>query len=407
MVHQQAISLDWYLGFLRLLRSPNMLSAAYGLMTTATAAAAGVVGVACFKNRLYTSVNNRIETDQLMDELHRRQGDMFALFERSYKSRWVPTLLLTAGYCASVEVHTSEYDVTQQSIEATVYLPCCFSWSSFTRRHLQSSSDDSTTDADSTDVQNKLPTKLPHAEPSSASLAWPDWSVEERLVFPPGTPDDELHQADAIAEHAKAILTSVQCASGLFVTSGAPGTGKTSAGLRLAQKLGPRTLVVRSYRPTQPGHMLSAIERVRKEFGDDGYIVVLLNEFDSWMDSFASGKGGMPSHPKLITEVLNKDMWNEWADSIHRRDRVVVWMTTNCSLQGYDPALLRPRRVTARYHVHDTTSFDLVFGPHVKVNVSVSDDDSSVSSDGSDLDDDSAYSPTELSAPLLQCIDRV
>ncbi len=143
-----------------------------------------------------------------------------------------------------------------------------------------------------------------------------------------------------------------------FVASGAPGTGKTSAGLRLAQLLthstGTKVVVSRTYRPTEAGHMIHMLDSAREDAGDDGYLLVILNEFDVWMSSFSTNSGAsLPKNDKVITEVTDKDTWNEWADAIHRMDKVVVWMTTNASLDDYDPALLRAKRITKRYEVLD------------------------------------------------------
>jgi ATPase family associated with various cellular activities (AAA) len=401
----------------------KMLSTAAGIISTAGMATAGALTVmgAFVKQRLYTSVNNRVETHQIVDVL-RRQPGCYACAERSIDGQWTPTVVVSPQFCASVTVHTSQYDVTQQSIEATVWLPCWMSWSAFHEHHLKKKAvDDGSDDEDhdgslAVDSHSAhLATKLYHAEISGSSLAWPDWNAEKRLVFPPGVPEAELALADSLAATALAHVRRENGGSAIFVANGAPQTGKTSAGLRLAQRLGSNTIVARSYRPIQPGHMLSAIERVRTELGDkDAYIVVLLNEFDTWMDGFASenNQNLKNQHPKLVTEVTNKETWNEWADAIYRKERIIVWMTTNSDLEGYDPALLRPKRVTARYMVHDQTSFETVFAPPevkaevVKPEVNKADVTDNVKADVHMSRASSVDSTTCLTTPLLLAMSR-
>lgn len=389
-----------------------MLTAAYGLMTTVGAAATGALSAMCLKERLYTSVNNNIETDLLMEELHRRQGSLLGLYERSVKKgRWMPTVVLTPAYCASVKINTSQHDITQQSIEASVWIPCCASWDIFTEKRLRFKGE--TDDGDVDAAPGALPEQLPHVVIRDPYIMYPSWKVKKQLVFAPDTPEEELVLADALADRALATLQGKRT-SGIFVVNGPPKTGKTSAGMRLAQKLGPRTLLVNTFRPTQAGHMLDMMEYVRDEYSsEEDYIVILLNEFDTWMNDFADGKGGslskqgssLTKHPKLITEVTDKDTWNTWSETVLKRSRVVIWMTTNSDLRGYDESLLRSDRISARYCMLDAERFDVVFEPKteakaaVKVQVQVQPD--ALQSDQSDCSECSG-----LTAPLLQAACR-
>lgn len=376
-----------------------MLTAAWGLMSTVGAAATGLLGTVCCKQRLYTSVNNKIETDLLLEELHRRQGSLLGLYERSInKGRWMPTVVMTPSYCASVKINTSQHDVNQQAIEASVWIPCCASWDIFTKKKLQFKEEADNSVAEAT--PGALPEKLPHVK-CGTYIMYPDWKVSDMLVFAPDTLEEELVLADALAERALATLQGKRT-SGVFMVNGPPKTGKTSAGLRLAQKLGPRTLVLDTFRPTQAGHALDAIEDVRNQYSSDAdYIVVLLNEFDTWMSVFADGQGGsLPKHPKLNTEVTDKDSWNTWSETVLKRTRIVIWMTTNSDLRDYDEALLRSERVSARYCMQDAERFDTVFEYKPKMAPATEHPDA-LQSDQSDCSECSG-----LTAPLLQVAGR-
>lgn len=341
------------------------------VISSAAGIAAGVLStvsfMGCCKTRFYTSTNNKIETDALLDAIKKhKDGDRcsIAWSENYWNNAWIPTFLISPRhcFCASTDVTSSSYDLNQQVIEVRVTMLCCLSWDTLpVRRRKDPDACSSVTD------EQPLPAELPHVEVTHPSLMWPDWAVNDRLVFPPGTPEAELQQADLIARN---VLSQVQdgssssSTSAVVVVRGPPRTGKTSAALRLAQLLGPRTMVCKTFKPNLPGHMLVQLDNVRKQQGPDEYLVVLLEEFESWMDGINNdsrdGRKRTDVHSKLLTEVTDKSSWNVWADNISRHKKLIVWMTSNhddAKIAQYDPALLRRDRITAHYVTVDDRSF--------------------------------------------------
>ena len=330
-------------------------------MFTGTAAATAVgLGATLFsKNRLLTTVNNKTDVDRFVKFAGKRGESPLGCYGRFVDNAWVPTYWcsLYPMFFSKVDVVSSEYDITQQVVDVSLSIPCWVSWDTFLEHTLHDGGKKNNKQQED-GKEDALPNALARIAISSPLLAWPDWSVkDDEKVFPDNTPESELALADRIAEDALEVLRKRNVTSGIFVVTGAPQTGKTSAGLRLAQKLGADTIVARDYRPTQAGHMVRALERVRNDYaGKEGYLVIILDEFDRWMMNFP-----LPQHNKLHTEVMDKDSWNVWADQIHLKDKVIVWMTTNDNVDDadkYDPALLRPKRVTMRYDVADQSTFE-------------------------------------------------
>lgn len=328
------------------------------LVSSGAGIAAGVLStvsfMGCCKTREYSSATNKIETDALISAI-KAQKDRdwcnLAWSESFWNNAWIPTFMVSLRhcFCASTSVSSSSYDLNQQVIHVRVMLLCCVPWDKLPTQRVREESSDAKA------KEYKLPEELPHLEVSHPNLMWPDWGVNDRRVFPPDTPEAELQLADRLA---RAVLSQVQgnCTSAVIIVRGPPRTGKTSAGLRLAQLLGPRTMVCKTFKPCLPGHMLVQLDNVRKQQDPDEYLVVLLEEFESWMDTInndsVDGRKATGVHNKLLTEVTDKSSWNVWADNVSRFKKLIVWMTSNhddAKIAQYDPALLRRDRVTAHY----------------------------------------------------------
>ena len=77
-------------------------------------------------------------------------------------------------------------------------------------------------------------------------------------------------------------------------------------------------------------------------------LIVVLEEVDRIFEQF----GNVEEHPSLITQVKNKNDWNNLLEYVHSIENVVLILTSNMTIKElgtkYDPALTRPYRITQR-----------------------------------------------------------
>lgn len=321
-------------------------------------ASAGVVAVTgivsraswllCLKTKEFTSVSNKIEADALVKELSTNDHCWSTSVYNSQLAIWVPTQVITTRFCASLSVVTSEKDPHVQTFKVTVRTCCCMPWAPVHERLRPPAALKSLDEAG-------LPLTLDHLVQGCASLDWPDWSIQQKAAHAPNTTEKELEQADGIAHRAHAQLHSN--GSAVILVRGEPMTGKTSAGIRLAQIL--NAVVCTRFNPTVAGHMLSQLIRARNEHNPDAWLIVFMDEVDVTLDSL----GSIVPNNTLVTEVMKKNSWTQYMDEVAKLHRVIFWLTTNADdakIAAYDPALLREKRVTAHYHATGMNAFHAV-----------------------------------------------
>ncbi|MEW5315206.1 MAG: hypothetical protein WDW38_006652 [Sanguina aurantia] len=327
----------------------NLFALASTAFVTLTGVFTGASFLMCVKTREFTTAANKIETDAVIKMLA-TQGHRLAFAERWVSDLgWVPSCVVTGGYCASLTVLTSEHDPRVQIFEVLVRRPCCLPWAPFHSLLRPAPM------ALLLSGKAELPEALDHLVQGSANLSWPDWSVLRKSAHLPDTTEKELAQADAIARMALDQLHSN--GSGVFLVRGKPMTGKTSAGMRLAQILG--ATVCTRFNPTRAGNMISQVIRARTEHSPGGWLIIFMDEVDVTLDALHA----IPINATLLTEVTGKDSWDDWVDDVSRNDKVILWLTTNADdakMASYDPALLREKRVTAHYHATGSDAFHAV-----------------------------------------------
>lgn len=330
-----------------------------------------VFGLLC-KSRVYLSTTNKVETDALMDMLSR---SALSVREMKPQSKWIPTGCSVGwAFAACTTVTTSQYDPHVQTYELNLYRPSCLPWDWLApgSRGGRAAEDGCEKDG----CEKDLPATLQHMVIQCPRKDWPQpWGFEERSVFPPGTCGEALGEADRIARRARELLN--ENGSGVFVVRGPGARGKSSAGWRLAQLLGAHTIVLKEYDPTEAGLMFSEVLQARKQFNEDAYLFVELDEWDKFLHKIAvTPEGeveppGIAAHPKLRTDVLNKAGWHRLLHNVLTSKRIVVWMPANVDderLKEYDPTVLRGcQRVTAHYKWDEETSRFVVVHEDVTV----------------------------------------
>lgn len=132
---------------------------------------------------------------------------------------------------------------------------------------------------------------------------------------------------------------------GVYLFSGVPGVGKTMACKLLSIELG--GILCIDFNPSKPGHVIQTIISAAPPSATTPLIIVI-EEVDRIFEKF----GTITEHKKLVTQVTNKNDWNNMLEYIHSIENVVLIMTSNMTLQElskkYDPALTRQYRITKR-----------------------------------------------------------
>lgn len=340
------------------------LLSTFGLMLTSSL---GFVCFACMKSRQFSSSTSRIESDAILKLLpqysHLSWSELFVP-----TVGWVPKLVISRGFCASVRMASSHPMHKAVECEITVWRPCGLSWDWFEELirapALKNSMNKPGTDSPSREQAPQVPLPLSpfldHLIQSSAHHAYPELRIMSKCAHPPGTSQQELCQSDAIARRALAHLN--EFGSGVFLVRGPPMTGKTGAGMRLAQLLGNEgggAVVCTRFSPFRAGCMMTQLTEARGSHKPDAWLVIFLDEIDVKLDTL----GSVPPNSKLLTEITDKDSWNDWLDDVGRCKKIVLWLTSNADdakIASYDPSLLREKRVTAHYHATGSDAWRVV-----------------------------------------------
>lgn len=328
----------------------DIFSIAASLGVAAMAAMSVAVGASsiAFKTRHFDSVTAKIETDAIM-KIFPEHSQLSCSEIHVPHIGWVSRYVVSRHFCATLKVNSSPTDLHLQTFEITIWRLWCLSWRGFEEmlRPLEPGRQDVSVVG--------LPMFLDHLVQSSASHSYPDFTVQSKCAHPPDSTEEELTQSDAIARRAINQLNAN--GSGVFLVRGKPMTGKTGAGMRMAQILG--AVVCTRFSPFRAGNMVTQLTKARSEHRPNSPLIIFLDEIDVKLDAL----GTLPLNPKLLTEVTDKDSWNDWVDDISRCQNVVLWLTSNADnakMGSYDPSLLREKRVTAHYNATCSNEFDVV-----------------------------------------------
>lgn len=312
------------------------------------------------KKRTFSTNTNTVDVNRIMKDMQLHTGWLSS--ELSVDGQWYPYWVISLGYCASLDVHSSQQDVHQQSMSVQVYRPCCMSWDKW----------DASIRAGKagqvmkiTSDKPELPENLTFIIDTSGHRSWSDYKAEDARAHSRNTEmTDLVHSMDL----AKMVLAQVDAngGSGVFMIRGLPRTGKNAAGHIFAQMT--NAIVCYQFNPTHAGRNLGDLIAARDQVDRDRPLLVLLDEADIMIKSL----GKIPDNPTLKTEIVDKGSWNTWMERISTRKNVIVWMTSNDSdeqVLEYDSALLRQDRITAHYRATGGTGTPFVAVHELKVNV--------------------------------------
>ena len=372
----------------------NLLSGASMVGASVLGAVVSPLTSALTHARVYSTAQNKVMMDAILRRMPADAAKGVSCGPWAYVNQaWTPfsmCSLCPASYCASLDVHASEYDPSEQSYTVHVYRPCCLDWGVFERHmscvlhtDVQRSSGDLLGD----DL-DRIPTEMLHLVRTCAQLAYPGWTAEPRSLLPPDLSPGDAELAPAISLARRIVRQELlPNGSGVFLLRGPPMTGKSTAAKLVAAMLGPGTLVCEEYSPTTPGHLLNRLVEIRNQHDRDAHLVIILEEV-TWLTKILRGvlhesqkaqvqtqtqtqtHHNKQHHQKLMVEVDDKDSWSSFPEKAVKCPKVVVIMTSNMDDALSDEfdaegAMLRQDRITAEFKA-SASSFDRVFrrNPH-------------------------------------------
>jgi DNA polymerase III delta prime subunit len=157
-------------------------------------------------------------------------------------------------------------------------------------------------------------------------------------------PHQTVSTCDTILEH----IREQRYIGGVYLCSGRPGVGKTMTAKMLTMKLS--GTVCLEFNPSKPANTLFSIISACPPT-EKNPLILVIEEVDKVFDHF--GNQQPDCHATFVTQVRDKDDWNNLLDYVCSIDNVVLLMTTNLTMpeltSKYDRALVRNFRVTRAF----------------------------------------------------------
>jgi hypothetical protein len=171
--------------------------------------------------------------------------------------------------------------------------------------------------------------------------------IKQRAI-PEGLPQEIMDNIKFAASSMLKLFADGNCFGKVFIISGRPGIGKSTAAREFTSKNHDDSCLVVNYNPTRRGDcFMKLVHDHSRE--DTSVLTIVVDEVNVMIDKILSKE--VFETDSTIPDVLDKASWNSWLQEVQNIPNVVVIMTTNVPVHGIlemfkgDHSMVRDGRV--------------------------------------------------------------